>query len=900
MKTLQGMIDFLTSLQAEKGAASNPFEQTGAGETEQSRALLPRFIIEAQLESVDGVPLSLPEKGIYLITDDGTGVGRQLADQIGKEGATPVFVPQALLSDDAGLQAFIADTRQHQGAINGLIHLLPLSATALTSESALSDWREQTRRNELSLYRLLQLTSEDLQNGGRILAATGMGGYFGRLSVPATGLTAQGGETGLLKSVNDEWSSVQVKAVDLDTTLDPADNAHNLFTELCLPGGRIETGYPGGARTIFTTQADQLEGSEPVASRQPDSSWVVLATGGARGITAEVLMGLAEKGLNLVLVGRTPEPPAEPAEVAALKTEAELRRHLLQKARTEQRTPKPVEIEREVSAIMRDREIAANIKDFRDAGARVDYRVTDVRDEAQVSALLDDIYKQYGRLDGVVHGAGIIEDRLIVDKDMDSAARVFDTKVDSAFVLSKYLHPDQLRFLIFFTSVAGRYGNTGQADYAAANEVVNRMAWQLHNQWQGKVKVAAINWGPWEATRYGKGMVTAEAQRKFEAMGVVLVPPAAGRRLFMDEISIGPLSQVEVIAGEGPWEAREAEKGALRVTRSDAAIKGDEDKAAAYPLLAGASQRSGPRGEIIFRRTVNAKHDFYLNQHLLNEIPVMPAAVALELMAEAAAAAWPDWVVNEVSNLRVLNGIKLNQDNIDLEIVALASSHGDASGFEASMILRPAGEQTKPYYRASVHLGSDALESTPYQSTLQAGKEPTDVEHAYREWLFHGPSLQTIQSITGLEKRGALAVVEPSNPEQWLPTARFDKGWLFDPGIIDSAPQMAIVWAHVMRSASALPNRFGRVTRFGEGPLGACRMHFLTHVDQTEDQVKADVAFVDQNNQLRLLIEEMECTSSPALVRLGGGWKGEISAAANPMPATRIEQHSPAGQKASD
>jgi hypothetical protein len=77
-------------------------------------------------------------------------------------------------------------------------------------------------------------------------------------------------------------------------------------------------------------------------------------------------------------------------------------------------------------------------------------------------------------------------------------------------------------------------------------------------------------------------------------------------------------------------------------------------------------------------------------------------------------------------------------------------------------------------------------------------------------------------------------------------------------------------------------------------------MHFLTHVDQTEDQVKADVAFVDQNNKLRLLIEEMECTSSPALVRLGGGWKGEISAAANPVPVTRIEQHSPAGQKASD
>jgi acyl transferase domain-containing protein/NAD(P)H-dependent flavin oxidoreductase YrpB (nitropropane dioxygenase family)/NADP-dependent 3-hydroxy acid dehydrogenase YdfG len=899
MKTLQGMIDFLTSLQGQEGAASSPFEQTGAGETEQSGALLPRFIIQAQLENIDGVELDPPGRGVYLITDDGNGVGRHVAEQLKAEGAQPVFIPETVLSDDAALQAFIEDARQ-QGAITGLVHLLPLSSALLSGDSGISEWRSQTRRNELSLYRLLQLTSDDLQHGGRILAATAMGGYFGRQSAPAEGISAQGGAPGLLKSVNDEWSSVHVKAVDLDSAIDPADNARFLYAELCLPGGRIEIGYPGGERTIFTTRAATLDEAGSSAPRQPDSSWVILATGGARGITAEVLMGLAEKGLTMILVGRSPEPPEEEANIAVLKTETEVKRYLLEKARAEYRSPKPVEIERELNTVMRDREIRANIKDFRDAGARVDYRVADVRDEEQVSTLLNDIYSQYGRLDGVVHGAGIIEDRLIVDKNPDSVARVFDTKVDSAFLLSRYLRPDQLRFLVFFTSVAGRYGNTGQTDYATANEVVNRMAWQLYNQWQGKIKVAAINWGPWEATRYGKGMVTPEARRKFEAMGVVLVDPAAGRQLFMDEISFSPLSQVEVIAGEGPWEAREAEKGAMRAAQSAADVNNDHQKNAAYPLIAGASQSSGPRGEIIFRRTVNVQHDYYLSQHLLDGTPVMPAAVALELIAEAAASAWPDWVVNEVGNLRVLNGIKLNQGAVDLEVVALASSHGDASGFEASLVIRPAGEETKPCYRASVRLGSDALESTPYQSTLQAGKTTADVEHAYREWLFHGPCLQTIQSISFLEKRGALAMVKPSNPQQWLPTAGFDKAWLFDPGIIDSAPQMAIIWAHVIRSASALPSHFGRVTRFGSGEVGICQMHFLTYVDQTEDQVKADVAFVDENNQLRLLIEEMECTSSAALVRLGGGWKDEIDAGATTASVAPVGHRSSAGHEVSD
>jgi hypothetical protein len=85
----------------------------------------------------------------------------------------------------------------------------------------------------------------------------------------------------------------------------------------------------------------------------------------------------------------------------------------------------------------------------------------------------------------------------------------------------------------------------------------------------------------------------------------------------------------------------------------------------------------------------------------------------------------------------------------------------------------------------------------------------------------------------------------------------------------------------VVRSASALPSRFGRVVRYGTEPLGICRMHFRLYPDQSENQVKADVAFVDANNRLRLFMEEMECTSSEALARLGGGWKGEICVGAN-------------------
>jgi acyl transferase domain-containing protein/NAD(P)H-dependent flavin oxidoreductase YrpB (nitropropane dioxygenase family)/NAD(P)-dependent dehydrogenase (short-subunit alcohol dehydrogenase family) len=882
-KTLQEIIDWVAQRTSSQGgaaqeAATRPFDHTGAGETAARCAALPRFIITAQRESVDGIALETLPAGAYLITDDGTGIGRQVASTLKAAGLTPVLIAKEELDDPAKFAERVAFARAVNGGLRGLYHLASVSVPALDDAAPLTEWRSQTAVNDKALFVLLRMLADDLRDGGRIVAATALGGTFARDGRIPAGLSAQGGVVGLLKSLNEEWNGVRVKAVDLDPEVSAADNARALITEMRLPGGRIEVGYPQGTRTVFYTVP------APVAADASDRlqlsrEWVVLVTGGARGITAEVVTPLAQAGVHLVILGRTPEPAAEPADTAHLKTSAELRQYLVGRAQRDGQSVTPAAVQRQVKQILRDREIAANLRDFRTAGAHVDYRMVDVCDAQQMSACLDDVYRHYGRIDGVVHGAGIIEDKRLDAKEPESWFRVFDTKADSVYLLAQALRPETLRFVVLFSSVAGRYGNSGQADYAAANELMNRTAWQLHRRWGGTVKVAAINWGPWLGTRYGEGMVSPETRRKFEAMGVVLVPPDGGRRFFMDEIMRAPLSDVEVIAGEGPWEARETEVGAFHAEPALREAETDDVPPAqtVYPLLAGARRRSGDRGQVIFQQRIDLERARYLQQHLLDGTPVLPAAAALEMMAEAAAAGWPGWCVNEVSELRVLRGIQLNDPALDLEIIALASVYGDAGGFEASVELRPAGGNKPPYYRATVHLGSEPLESAPYRSTLQhLAATPVTAHHAYKDWLFHGPTLQTITAVTGLDKRGALADIRPTDPRDWLTGVSFDRPWLFDPGMIDSAPQMAIIWSHVIRSASSLPNRFGRVRRFGADPVGPCRMHFLVYPDQPDQLVKADVAFVDAKQHLRLFIEELECAVSPALVRLGGGWKGEI------------------------
>jgi len=174
------------------------------------------------------------------------------------------------------------------------------------------------------------------------------------------------------------------------------------------------------------------------------------------------------------------------------------------------------------------------------AGARVEYHSLDVRDVDRFGGLIDDVYAAYGRIDGVIHGAGINEDGLVRDKSPESFARVFQTKVLSARVLTEKIRPEELKFLVFFSSVIGRFGHAGQADYSSANEMLNKLAVRLSHSWPAHV--VAIEWGPWES-----GMVNEELGRLFTEKGIHLIPNSEGVKMFFAELSRREVGAPEVV-----------------------------------------------------------------------------------------------------------------------------------------------------------------------------------------------------------------------------------------------------------------------------------------------------------------------------------------------------------------
>src|SRR5206468_5511092 len=124
-------------------------------------------------------------------------------------------------------------------------------------------------------------------------------------------------------------------------------------------------------------------------------------------------------------------------------------------------------------------------------------------------------------------------------------ARVVGTKVDGLQNLLRATAEDPLRVIALFSSSTGRFGRAGQADYAAANEVLNKLA-QREAARRPSCRVVAVNWGPWEG-----GMVTPGLQKLFESEGVGLIPLADGANFLLAELAATD-QPVEVVAGVWP------------------------------------------------------------------------------------------------------------------------------------------------------------------------------------------------------------------------------------------------------------------------------------------------------------------------------------------------------------
>ncbi len=481
-----------------------------------------RFVVET-------VTVPFPEAedgGLFsgrriVIVDDGRGVALELADLLDRGGADTSVVDTPSEDRLAGAGALI-----HLGALRpGAGAVLPAAFTEI---------------------RQVLLGGAD-----RVVVATGTAGMFGHSGGADLGDAVDVGLRGLVRALGHEYPDATVRAVDVDPKESPRTIAEHLLAELAGGDGRAIVGYANGVRTTLRVGRAELAG-EVTAPQGLDRDGVVLLTGGARGITAATAVALARlSGCHVELIGRTPPPsgPEDPATSGAADMAA------LRGVLAGQGVGTPAEIDAAARRILAAREVRATLAELRGVAASVRYHAADVRDADAIGALVNDIYARHGRLDGVVHGAGVLEDKLLPAKEPESFARVYGTKVDGFRALLGAVAPaapspeqaarPSVGFIAAFGSVSGVFGNRGQTDYAAANDALDTLGHMWSERLPGRV--VTVDWGPWA----GGGMVSPELEREYARRGITLIDQEAGVASLMRELAHGEDAQVIYMCGDG-------------------------------------------------------------------------------------------------------------------------------------------------------------------------------------------------------------------------------------------------------------------------------------------------------------------------------------------------------------
>ncbi|OQY57302.1 MAG: hypothetical protein B6247_00650, partial [Candidatus Parabeggiatoa sp. nov. 2] len=195
-------------------------------------------------------------------------------------------------------------------------------------------------------------------------------------------------------------------------------------------------------------------------------------------------------------------------------------------------------------------EKAYEIQSLNALGAEVIYLQADISKREDVEALIAQTKSRFGRLNGIIHSAGVISDALVLNKTPEEIAAVLAPKVYGTVWLDEATSHEPLDFFVLFSSVAAVMGNVGQCDYAYANSFMDNFAFwreQLRASQKRFGKTLSINWPLWQSG----GMQVDDQTKKWLAntMGMQTLSTETGWETFRQGLAWKEISQFMVLSG---------------------------------------------------------------------------------------------------------------------------------------------------------------------------------------------------------------------------------------------------------------------------------------------------------------------------------------------------------------
>ncbi|WP_335908447.1 SDR family NAD(P)-dependent oxidoreductase [Shewanella indica] len=782
------------------------------------------------------------------LTDSGISVTLVRPAATDSQSALDSKLPILTLAsnDDAGVKALIAGLKQ-QVAIyihlqpqlprEQLEELMPLNITAKT----------QVQLSFLFAKHLSPTWQAPTKGRRAFITVARMDGQLGFSGQPCE--LNQSALFGLTKTLAQEWPQVHCRALDLAPELDASALASQVMDALYSPSqDPLEWGKSAAGRvTLVATSADDQNAADTsLAPCRLDSSDKILVTGGAKGVTLDCALALArQSGSHFILAGRSKALALEAFPDWAKGLESgQLKAAAITALLAKGQKPSPKEVEALIKPLVNALEIHAALKRFEAMGASAEYLSLDVSNPDAVASTLAPI-QALAPISGLIHGAGVLADKHIADKTLAELELVTGTKVGGLSALLSTLAPNKkaaehLKLLALFSSAAGFYGNTGQSDYAMANEILNKTAHRLHHELP-TTRVISFNWGPWDG-----GMVNAALKQMFESRGVYVIPREAGAKLFAEAILAR--SEPQLLIGssmQGP-----GDKQGLNHT--------DVPEAQASPQ--------------ILSRSIKRQELALLKDHCIGGNPVWPTVCALQWMLQSAQSLFGgDW---RAVDYKLLKGVVFDTDEKRLQLSLTLGADGELQAsiscderpqYQATLLplmqqpLMPQPLMQQPLMPQPL-MPQHASQPLAHVSMTEIGEGELQVrqgsEFYHSGALFHGPQLQAITEVLQFDDQGLSCRYQ-------LPDAASSE----DRALIqqDALLQAMLIWARLKYDAASLPSSLATLWQnalLPENDTGLIRLQVTKHSSR---QLSADLALFNAEGQLQTGLENAKVTISKGL-----------------------------------
>ncbi len=674
-----------------------------------------------------------------LVMPDQGGVGKALAARLEKLGVQPLAIDG--VPDSKFLAKYIENWKA-EGPIKGVFWLPALDAEGPIADLSYAQWREATRIRVKLLFTTMQaLYDQGGDQGAFLISATRLGGLHGYEESGAADPLG-GAVSGFTKAYKREKEKATVKVVDFEPSRKKSALADLLIDEALRDPGVVEVGYKDGRRWAIGLQEKPVH--EEATGLNLNKETVFVITGAAGSIVSAITSDLAvASGGIFYLLDLTPEPDPNNSDLHRLVSDKEnLKRDIFERLKLRGERATPAMVDKELAALERSRAALDAIQAVKKAGGTPYYFSLDLTDNDAVRRVVQTVAEQHGRIDVLMHAAGLEISRKLTDKKPGEFDLIFDVKSDGWFNLISSIGKMPLGAAVVFSSVAGRFGNSGQPDYSAANDLLCKCMSGLRNT-HPNTKGIAIDWTAWS----GIGMAArGSIPVIMKQAGIDMLPPEAGIPVVRRELTFGNSCEVVIGRKLGILMQEFDPQGGLDVSK-DGPV---EALLRPRGVMTGEVTGMGLYSGLTVETTLDPTKQPFLYDHQINMTPVLPGVMGMEAMAEAAKLLFPDRYIGAMENVNFLTPFKFYR-NQPRAITVHAEFRAEKEDIVADCKLigsRTLHGQAAPeittHFSGRVRLV--AKESKPISGAVPDLKVKTKAgaSDIYRIY-FHGPAYQVLQ-----------------------------------------------------------------------------------------------------------------------------------------------------------